>query len=180
MDYLLSASLVFFLVALAFQSYYLLFMASTLHLTVIGVYLHIFKAFDKVWHHGLLYKLETYGIRGEVSNPLQNYLHKRYQRVALNGQTFSLELKKSGVLQGSALGPLMFLIYINDVSDNIQPTCKIFADDTLPFSHVSDKSRSQSELNKDLQGISNWTFHRKMQFNPDLKKQAQEAFFEKN
>ena len=53
MDYLLSASLVFFLVALAFHSYYLLFMVSTLHLTVMGVFLDIFKAFDKVWHHGL-------------------------------------------------------------------------------------------------------------------------------
>ena len=81
-----------------------------------------------------MYKLETYGIKGEVLNLLRNYLHERYQRVVLNGQTSSWELIKSGVPQGSVLGPLMFLIYINHLPDNIQSTCKIFADATSLFS----------------------------------------------
>ena len=77
--------------------------------------------------------------------------------------------------QGSVLGPLLFLIYINDLPDNIQSTCKIFADDTSLFSHVFDKYKSQSELNIDLQIISNWAFQWKMQFNPDPNKQSQEV-----
>ena len=71
----------------------------------------------------------------------------------------------------------MFLIYISHLPGNIQSTCKIFADDTSPFSHVSDESISQCELNKDLQAISNWAFQWKMQFNPDPNKQAQEVYF---
>ena len=74
------------------------------------VFLDISKAFDKVWHEGLLYKLETYDIKGDVLNLLRNYLHERYQRVVLNGQTSSWELIKSGVPQGSVLGLLIFLI----------------------------------------------------------------------
>ena len=81
--------------------------------------------------------------------------------------------------QGSVLGPLLFLIYINDLPDNIQSTCKIFADDTSLFSHVFDKYKSQSELNNDLQSLNNWAFQWKMQFNPDPKKQAQEVYFSK-
>ena len=71
----------------------------------------------------------------------------------------------------------MFLIYINDLLDNIQSTCETFTDDTSLFSHVSDKSTSNSELNKDLQAISNWVFQWKMQFSPDPNKQAQEVYF---
>ena len=73
----------------------------------------------------------------------------------------------------------MFLIYINDLPDNIRSTCKIFADDTSLFSYVSDKSTSQGELYKDLQAISNWAFQWKMQFNPNPNKQAQEVYFSK-
>ena len=81
-----------------------------------------------------MYKLETYGVKGEVLNLLRNYLHERDQKVVLNGQTSSWELIKSGVPQGSVLGPLMFLICINHLPDNIQSTCKIFADATSLFS----------------------------------------------
>ena len=76
---------------------------------------------------------ETYGTKGEVLNLLRNYLHERYQSAVLHGQTSSRELIKPGVPQGSVLGPLMFLIYINDLPDNIQSTCKIFVDDTSLF-----------------------------------------------
>ena len=73
----------------------------------------------------------------------------------------------------------MFLIYINDSRDNIQSTCKIFADDTFLFLHVSDKSTSRSEMNEDLQAINNWVLQWKIQFNPDSNKQAQEVYFSK-
>ena len=107
-----------------------------------GVFLDISTAFDKVWHDGIIFKLETYGVKGN--------LHARYQRVVLNGQTSAWELVKSGVPQGSVLGPLMFLIYINDLQDNIQSTCNIFADGTPLFSHVFNNDASQDELNNDL------------------------------
>ena len=81
--------------------------------------------------------------------------------------------------QVSVLGPLLFIIYINDLLDNIQSTCKIFADDTSLFSHVFDKYKSQSELNNDLQVISNWAFQWKIQMHPDPNKQAQEVYFSK-
>ena len=107
-----------------------------------GVFLDISTAFDKVWHDGIIFKLETYGVKGN--------LHARYQRVVLNGQTSAWELVKSGVPQGSVLGPLMFLIYINDLQDNIQSTCNIFADGTPLFSHVFNNDASQDEPNNDL------------------------------
>ena len=113
------------------------------------------------------FKLKTYGIKGELLNLLRNYLHERSQRVVLNGQISSWVLIKSEVPQSLVLGPLFFLIYINNLPDNIQSTCKIFADDTSLFSHVFDKYKSQSELNNVLQIMSSWAFQWKMQFNPD-------------
>ena len=146
---------------------------------VIGVFLDISKAFDKVWHDGIRFKLETYGVKGKLLNLTKNYLHARYQRVVLNGQISTWELVKSGVPQRSVLGPLMFLICINDLPDNIQSTCKIFVDDTSLFSHVFNKGTSQDKLNNDLQKVSDWAFQWKMQFNPDPNKQAQELIFSK-
>ena len=81
------------------------------------VFLDISNAFDKVWHDGLMFKLKVYGIEDELLSLLENYLQNREKRVVLNGQTSEWRKINSGVLQGSVLGPLLFLIYINYLPD---------------------------------------------------------------
>ena len=141
-----------------------------------GIFLDISKAFDKEWHEGFLFKLKTHCVKGELLNLLWNYLHERNQRVLLNGQISLWELIKHWVIQGSVLAPLLFLIYINDLPDDTNSTCKMFADYASLFSHIFDKYKSQSELNNDSQVISNRASQWKMQFNPDPIKQAQEIY----
>ena len=81
------------------------------------VFLDISNAFDKIWHDGLMFKLKVYGIEDELLSLLENYLQNREKRVVLNGQTSEWRKINSGVLQGSVLGPLLFLIYINYLPD---------------------------------------------------------------
>ena len=137
-----------------------------------GVFLDISKAFDKVWHEGLLFKLKCYGVEGGLCNIMENYLHDRKQRVVLCGQSSSWLNVNSGVPQGSVLGPLLFLIYINDLPENLVSVAKLFADDTSIFSTVSDKIKTSMDINQDLSTIEKWAFQWKMSFNPDLTKQA--------
>ena len=105
---------------------------------------------------------------------LKSYLTGRQQRVVLNEQTSSW--LTAGVPQDSVLGPLLFLIYINDLPDEITSSYKIFADDTS-LSKIENKSHSNFQLNKDLEAISKWAFQWKMLFNPDPVKQAIEVCF---
>ena len=83
----------------------------------------------------------------------------------------------TGVPQGSFLGPLLFLVYINDLSKNLSSTAKLFADDTSIFSVVHDISLSLLQLNDDLIKISNWAYQWKMSFNPEVTTQDQEVVF---
>ena len=98
------------------------------------IFLDISKAFDKVWHEGLIFKLKTYGVEGNLLKLLENYLTDRQQRVVLNGRTSSWQNVYAGVPQGSVLGPLLFLIDIYGLPDGLTSLCKIFADDTSLFS----------------------------------------------
>ena len=123
-----------------------------------GVFLDISKAFDKLWHHGLHYKLRQNGISGELLNILTDFLDNRTQRVILNGQYSSWAKVEAGVPQGSILGLLLFLIYINDLSDNLAWTPKLFADNTSLFSVVKNVDASNIDLNNDLRKIDEWAF----------------------
>ena len=94
------------------------------------IYLDFAKAFDKVPHKRLIKKLEAHGIAGNVSRWIKNWLTDRRQRVNINGKTSNWANVLSGVPQGSVLGPLLFLIYINDIDDGIISKIWKFADDT--------------------------------------------------
>ena len=110
---------------------------------------------------------------------LQNFLQNRHQQVLLNGQCSSWTPVFAGVPQGSVLGPLIFLIYINDLTRAISSTNKLFADDTSISSIVNDIDVSEHELNSDLREVSMWAYQWKMSFNPDVSKQAQEVILSK-
>ena len=141
------------------------------------VFLDISKAFDKVWHDGLIFKPRQNGVSGNLLHFFQNYLDNRNQRVVLNGCCSNYSKVESGVPQGSVLGPLLFLIYINDLERNIKSNIKFFADDTMLFSIVTDPAISANDLNHDLDIIHQWAHQWKMQFNPDRNKQATEVLF---
>ena len=83
----------------------------------------------------------------------------------------------AGVSQGSILGPLLILVYINDLSKNLSSTAKLFPDDTTIFSVIHDISLLSFQLNDDLIKISSWAYQWKMSFNPEVTKQAQEVVF---
>ena len=148
------------------------------NLEVRAVFLNISKAFDKVWHKGLIYKLKQNGIWGNILNIIIDLLSFRKQQVVLNGQVSHWSSIEAGVPQGSILGPLLILInFFNDLSDDLSTNAKLFPDDTSLFSVVRDINTSAAHLNNDLRKISNWAFQWKMGFNPDPSEQAQEFIF---
>ena len=142
-----------------------------------SVFLDMSKAFDKVWHEGLLFKLTSYGVQGNLLNLLTNYIHGRKQRVTMNGQESNWKDIQSGVPQGSVLGPLLFLLYVNDLPDNLQCNPKLFDDDVSLNEHVSDIEVSTARLSQDLLNIEQWAYQWKMAFNPDPAKAANEVLF---
>ena len=95
-----------------------------------GVFLDISKAFDKVWHNSLIYKLKQNESASDLQDTLTNFLKGSKQRVVLNGQYSTWTNIEAGVPQGSILGTLLFLIYINDLPENLVSNPKLFADDT--------------------------------------------------
>jgi hypothetical protein len=121
------------------------------------------KAFDKVWHRGLLHKLKAYGINGNLFDWFHSYLNEREQRVVIKDASSSFTTILGGVPQGSVL----FIIYINDIADKLASLTRLFADDTsLNCSH-SDGTEIQSIINHDLKELDEWSKRWLMTFNPD-------------
>ena len=117
------------------------------------------------------------GILGKLLETLAGVLIDWKQRVVLNGQNSSLANVEAEVSQGSILGPLLFLIYINNSPDNLSTNVKLFADNTSLFSVVHDIAISSCELNYDLNRVREWALQWKMSFNPEPSKHAQEVIF---
>ena len=120
-----------------------------------------------MWHADLLYKLESNGISGNLLKLIRSFLSHRQQCVILNGQSCEWREVSAGVPQGSVLGPLLFLIYINDLTNNLQCDVKLFADDTSLFTVVENETVSAQNMNRDVEKISLWAWQWKMHFNSD-------------
>ena len=124
------------------------------------------KAFDRVWHAGLLKKLEALGIRNPLLQWVESYLQNRKQRVVIDGQSSEWKKMSSGVPQGSVLGPILFLICINDITDDLATNPCIYTDDNTLLEVVSDPVISTDRLNNDLLKISEWSDGWLMTINP--------------
>ena len=110
------------------------------------VFLDVSKAFDKVWHKGLFFKLRKMGIRGNLLNWLKDYMSGRHQKVVLKGVESNVCYLDVGVPQGSILGPLFFLIYIDDIIEDMECNINIFADDTSVHTDTYNLRRNNSLL----------------------------------
>ena len=130
------------------------------------VFFDISKAFDKVWHKGLIFKLQAAGIDGKLLTFLQDYLSDRTQKVVLPGGSSDLSLVKAGVSQGSVLGPLLFLVYINDIVNDIESEINLFADDTRLSIVVDTPVLSGAILLSDIEKITKWADRWLVKFNP--------------
>ena len=127
-----------------------------------GVFLDISKAIDKVSHKGLIHKLKQNRIGGLLLKFLTDFLKSRKQRIVLNGQHSSWSDVLAGVPQGSILGSLLFLIYINDLSDGLQCNPKLFAGDTSSFATVHNIKKATNDLNNALTKITKWAYQWKI------------------
>ena len=122
-----------------------------------GVYLDIRKAFDSISHQILLDKLHKIGIRGNVHCLLKSYLMFRSQYVICNGATSDVKFVESGVPQGSILGPLLFILFMNDFSRSSTLLFSIlFADDTSVFLEGTEYSKLIKSLNNELENVTKW------------------------
>ena len=123
------------------------------------------KAFDKVSHEKLILKLSNYGVRGETLKWVKSFLDNRTQSVVVNGSKSSPIAVPSGVPQGSVLGPLLFLAYINDLPNKVKSRVRLFADDTAIYLAIATDTDAKT-LQGDLSTLESWEADWDMQFNP--------------
>ena len=119
-----------------------------------GVFLDISKTFDKVWHEGLLLKLRLKRISGNLLKFMEDFLAIRCHRIVLNWQVSKWAAVKAGVPQGSIYGLLLFLIYNNNLSNELSSNPRLYADDTFLFSVVRDTNLLTNALNNALKLIT--------------------------
>ena len=129
------------------------------------IYLDFQKAFDQVPHRRLLEKLRFYGIEDPILGWIQDFLANRTQYVAVGNKVSSSANVTSGIPQGSVLGPLLFVIFINDLPDDLNTETFVFADDTKIF-HKSKNIKEDPEIEQDLKSLEDWSKRWLLKFNP--------------
>ena len=129
------------------------------------VFCDITKAFDRVYHPALLYKLRKSGITGPILDWFSSYLRDRKQRVVTQGEFSEWGNIEAGVPQGSVLGPLLFLVYINDIVDIVTSKIRLYADDVTLYITIDDPTDSTADISDDLGLIENWSKQWLVKFN---------------
>ena len=131
-----------------------------------AILLDFSKAFDTVPHERLLLKLDYYGIRNTTQFWIRDFLSSRTQNVVLEGKSSSVSQVISGVPQGTVLGPLLFLLYINDLPDCVSSTARLFADDCILYRKIK-STEDTIALQQDLNNLQEWEQKWLLSFNPD-------------
>ena len=131
------------------------------------IFLDQSKAFDRIYHCGLKAKLRTIGVYGPLLTLMSDYLDNRRICVSLDGKKSKWHKITAGVPQGSILGPLLFLIYINDIVNNLETEIHLYADDAVMMTNFKRETPNAAfeRLNRDLQRLSDWATYNFMSFN---------------
>ena len=137
-----------------------------------AIYFDFAKAFDTVPHQRLLTKLQSYGIAGNLLDWIESFVYNRQQRVVINGCKSSWTEVKSGMPQGLILGPVLFVLFINDMPDRVNSACRLFADDTKLYRVVSSQ-HDQNSLQSDIASFCQWSKDWLLKFNSDKCKAVQ-------
>ena len=135
-----------------------------------GVFLDVSAAFDAVWHRGLLAKLEQINICGSAFQLFSSYLTDRKAITVIDGHKSTELPLLAGVPQGSRLGPLLFIIYLNDIVTDLESTPFLYADDTTLIATANNTYETTNILNRDLAKIYNWSLKWKVTFNASKSK----------
>ena len=129
------------------------------------IFLDLRKAFDIVSHSILLSKLDHYGIRGSANQLIKSFLNRR-QYVSVNGTNSDIKLITNGVTQGSTLGPILFLLGINDLNNSTNYLPRLFAVDTCLVLHSPDPNNLEHIMNNELRNVDEWCRANKLSLNP--------------
>ena len=128
------------------------------------IYTDFAKAFDRVLHHRLLLKMKSLGITGKTHDWIKAFLSDRIQRVRVEKEFSSWEPVKSGIPQGSVLGPTLFVIFINDMPNTIDSACQLFADDAKIFRSIG-SDKDVNTLQDDICKLTEWSAKWQLPFN---------------
>lgn len=130
------------------------------------IFLDVFKAFDRVWHKGLILKLIQFEKEGELLEWISDYLNDRKQKDDTRNCSSSLMRVNAGMPQGSVLGPQLLLVYVNDISQSLISSTRLFADDSSLLYSAAIIKGTEGIINHDLRVLVGWATQWLINFNP--------------